>query len=67
MQRCAGEVYGASDRDGGLPAESPLSPADLTATFLHLLGVPPQTEIHDQNGRPLVVSEGTVVAGLLSA
>ena len=63
----AGEVYGASDRDGGLPAESPVTPADLTATFLHLLGIPPHTEIHDATGRPLVASEGEVVRGLLTA
>ena len=62
----AGTVYGASDRHGGLPAESPVSPADLTATFLHLLGVPPATELTDNTGRPLVASEGSVVRGVLS-
>jgi hypothetical protein len=63
----AGEVYGASDREGGLPAEFPVTPADLTATFLHLLGIPPHTEIHDATDRPLAASEGTVVRGLLTA
>lgn len=62
----AGSVYGASDRHGGLPAESPVSPADLTATFLHLLGVPPATELTDSTGRPFVASEGSVVRGVLS-
>jgi hypothetical protein len=62
----AGEVYGASDRDGGLPAESPVTPADLTATFLHLLGIAPTTLIHDATGRPLVASEGEVIRGLLT-
>jgi hypothetical protein len=62
----AGSVYGASDRDGGLPAELPVSPADLTATFLHLLGVPTATELRDPTGRPFVASEGHVVRGLLA-
>jgi hypothetical protein len=63
----AGEVYGASDRDGGLPAESPVTPADLTATFLHLLGVSPETLLQDATGRPLIASEGEVIRGLLTA
>src|SRR5205814_891055 len=29
-----GSVYGASDRQGGHPADSPVSPMDLMATFL---------------------------------
>jgi uncharacterized protein (DUF1501 family) len=62
----AGSVYGASDKDGGLPADSPVSPADLTATFLHLLGVPLATELRDPTGRPFVASEGTVVRGVLA-
>jgi hypothetical protein len=61
----AGSVYGASDKDGGLPADLPVSPADLTATFLHLLGVPVETELRDPTGRPFVASEGTVVRGVL--
>jgi hypothetical protein len=62
----AGTVYGASDARGGLPAHSPVSPADLTATFLHLLGVPPDSELHDATGRPFVASEGGVVNGVLA-
>jgi hypothetical protein len=62
----SGMAYGSSDKDGGLPADAPISPADLTATFLHLLGVPPATELSDPTGRPFVMSEGTVVRGLLA-
>jgi uncharacterized protein (DUF1501 family) len=61
----AGTVFGASDHQGGLPADSPVSPADLTATFLHLLGVPPATELHDNTGRPFVASEGSIIRGVL--
>jgi Uncharacterized protein conserved in bacteria len=62
----AGSVYGSSDKVGGLPAELPVSPADLTATFLHLLGVPTAIDIRDPTGRPFLASEGRVVSGLLA-
>jgi hypothetical protein len=60
-----GSVYGSSDRIGGHPAECPVSPIDLTATFLHLLGVPSDVEIHDSAGRPYRACHGTPVRGLL--
>ncbi|HJZ53366.1 MAG TPA: DUF1501 domain-containing protein, partial [Gemmataceae bacterium] len=60
-----GSVYGTSDRTGGYPADAPVSPADLTATFLHLLGMPPDTEIRDRTGRPHRPCTGTPVRGLL--
>jgi uncharacterized protein (DUF1501 family) len=60
-----GSVYGASDRIGGLPAECPVGPIDLTATFLHLLGVPSDVEITDPAGRPHRACHGTPVRGLL--
>jgi uncharacterized protein (DUF1501 family) len=34
-----GQVYGATTRDGGYVAERPVTPADLTATILHHLGI----------------------------
>ena len=34
-----GQVYGATTRDGGYVAERPVTPADLTATVLHHLGI----------------------------
>jgi hypothetical protein len=61
----AGAVYGSTDRDGGLPSEKPVSPADLTATFLHLLGVPPDLEVTEPAGRPLRACHGTAVKGLI--
>jgi hypothetical protein len=60
-----GRVYGASDRIGGEPADLPVTPPDLMATFLHLLGVDPHLEIHDRVGRPLRATEGRPIAGLL--
>jgi hypothetical protein len=61
-----GSVYGASDRGGGYPADCPVTPPDLTATLLHLLGVRPALEVHDRGGRPLRVCDGVPVCGLLA-
>jgi hypothetical protein len=61
-----GTVYGASDRDGAYPAERAVAPADLIATFLHLLGVPPELEAHDPAGRPFRAYSGTPLPDLVS-
>ncbi len=61
-----GVVYGASDRDGALPADRPVTPADLTATILHLLGVPEGLEVRDRTQRPLQACTGMPIQGLLS-
>src|SRR5262249_7403051 len=61
----AGTVYGASDKTGSLPADLPVTPADLTATLLHLLGVPAELEVQDRTGRPLRACEGKMVPGLV--
>lgn len=61
----AGSVFGSTDRDGALPAEKPVSPADLTATFLHLLGVPPDLEMTDRSGRLMRACHGSIVRGLV--
>jgi hypothetical protein len=34
-----GQVYGATNRDAGYVADKPVSPADLSATILHHLGI----------------------------
>ena len=43
----------STDRRGAYPADQPVTPADLAATVLHLLGVPPNLELTDRLGRPL--------------
>jgi len=60
-----GQVYGSSDRIAGYPENDPVTPADLTATIYHCLGVEPHTEILDQNNRPMRLSEGTPIKGLI--
>ena len=53
-----GQVYGASDKLGAYPAESPVEPANFVATIYHLLGIDPATELHDQLNRPFTLSKG---------
>ncbi|MBX9582757.1 MAG: DUF1501 domain-containing protein [Gemmataceae bacterium] len=51
----AGYVHGASDRIGARPSRNPVTPADIVATVYDRLGVPPDLEITDRLGRPLVL------------
>jgi len=57
-------VYGASDKIGALPTEKLVSPADLTATVYHALGVSADTVVTDRLGRPLTVTEGEPLLSL---
>jgi hypothetical protein len=61
----AGSVYGSSDRRGAYPADQPVTPADLAATVLHLLGVPGDLEVRDRLGRPQRACAGRPVRGLV--
>jgi hypothetical protein len=51
-------VFGASDRIGAYPKDNPVSPANLVATIYHLLGIDPQTMVHDRTGRPHPIAHG---------
>jgi uncharacterized protein (DUF1501 family) len=53
-----GQVFGASDRIAAYPATNPVSPGDVAATIYHLLGVAPDTEIRDRQGRPQQLVDG---------
>jgi hypothetical protein len=35
------------------------------ATLYHCLGIDPRTTVHDQQGRPYVLSDGAPILGLL--
>jgi hypothetical protein len=59
-----GQVYGRSDRLAASPAAEPVSPADLTATVYHALGVPPEATLPDRLGRPALLTEGRPLCGL---
>jgi hypothetical protein len=61
-----GSVYGSSDRIGAYPGDNPVTPPELTATILHLLGVRADLEVQDRLGRPLRICEGKPIQGLLA-
>jgi hypothetical protein len=43
-----GQVYGATTTDGGYVRDLPVTPADLTATVLHHLGVDHTQQYEDE-------------------
>ena len=47
-----GRVVGKSDPIGGLPAERPVSPADVVATVFRSLGLDPEALLDGPGGRP---------------
>ncbi len=59
-----GHVYGKSDRLAAYPSENPVSPADLTATVYHALGVNPEKRLADREGRVVPLTEGSPVVAL---
>lgn len=59
-----GSIYGASDKIASEPNENPVSPADLTATMYHALGIDPQELVTDRLGREIALTEGTPVRAL---
>jgi hypothetical protein len=62
-----GMVFGKSDRIGSDPAENPVTPHDLIATFYSLLGIAPETELPDQLGRPVrLAGDGRVIQELMT-
>lgn len=60
-----GLVHGASDREGAYPASDRVTPPELTATILHLLGISHEATFPDPTGRPLKVVEAEPIAALL--
>lgn len=52
------QVYGSSDKIAAYPKENPVSPEDFLATLFHALGLPPETEIPDREGRPHRIVDG---------
>lgn len=61
-----GQVLGKSDQLGAYPLSSPFLPDDLGATILHTLGVQPESEIRDQQNRPLQLNRGKLMQGLFT-
>ena len=53
-----GACYGKSDAEAAYPAEHPVSPEDLAATLYEALGLDPEMEVPDAEGRPTRLIDG---------
>jgi hypothetical protein len=61
-----GQVVGESARKVDVPKTTPITPQDLMATVLHVLGVDPKTQFINPAGRPVtMVEEGRPIAELV--
>jgi uncharacterized protein (DUF1501 family) len=60
-----GQVVGQTDRHGGAPLNDAYTPADLAATLFHLLGVGPDAEFQDAEGRQYRMTRGTPIRALV--
>ena len=61
-----GEVVGATNAQGEVVVDSPVTPQDLAATIYHALGIPLHTWYRAQDGRPIeLVPEGRPVRQLI--
>ena len=59
-----GTVAGQSNEDAGHPDGWACYPNDVAATVYHAMGIDPRAEMHDFEGRPFVINDGTPVAQL---
>jgi hypothetical protein len=59
-----GRVVGSSDAQAAYAAELPVSPDDLAATVFHALGISPDQEMQDTQGRPQTLCRGKPVPGV---
>lgn len=60
-----GQVYGASDRNGAYPNQSPVHPYELLSTIYHAVGIDRGTQYHDNLQRPRgLVEHGGPILGL---
>jgi hypothetical protein len=61
-----GFIYGESDKTASYPTKDPVRPDDLAATIFYLLGIDPHTEVRGVGDRPVLISEGNPVLGVLA-
>ena len=54
----AGGVIGATDKIGAAVTDRPVTPPDMAATILSVLGIDPDTVLHTPLGRPVPLALG---------
>ncbi len=60
-----GRIVGRTDKEAGQPVTEAYTPEDLAATIFHCLGIGPDGEFHDVEGRPYRIYRGQPIAPLL--
>jgi hypothetical protein len=61
-----GQVVGESDARAAYAKSRPLTPGDLFATLLHVLGIDPKVQFKDPSGRPVyMIEDGTPIEELI--
>jgi hypothetical protein len=60
-----GQVLGASDARGMFPAERPVSPAELAATILHVLGIDLTTRLKLSQGAEIALADAEPIKELV--
>ncbi|MGE3808313.1 MAG: DUF1501 domain-containing protein, partial [Gemmataceae bacterium] len=60
-----GHVHGRSDARGAEPLDGKVEPQDLAATIFQQLGLPPDSMFHDRLDRPIPLSNGSLISGVL--
>lgn len=61
-----GMVYGTSDSKAATPAKDPVTMEELAATLFAGMGVDPEGMVYTRDNRPMPVTHGKVIQGLLS-
>jgi hypothetical protein len=52
-----GQVYGATDENGGKAIENPITIPDFNATIAYALGIPLDTVLYSPSKRPFTVAD----------
>jgi hypothetical protein len=53
-----GQVIGATDKHAAEVVDRPMTPQDMAATILHVLGIDHKTVLHTPLGRPVPLVDG---------
>jgi len=61
---CGGYVHGSSDSHAAYPRENPVSPEEIHATIYRALGIPENTHLHDNVGRPMALYSARPIQGM---
>jgi hypothetical protein len=59
-------VYGTSDSKAATPAKDPVAMENLAATLFAGMGIDPDGVVYTRDNRPMHVTLGKVIQGLLS-